>query len=159
MAKEMRPCGGFWNVGCFASLWVAVGCFTEMWVALQNCGCGHKTHGQPPRPQSDCNSIPYLIYVLCSSPPHLSIPHHTLSYHTPCLIAAGVPGAMGWVGHTAPFYPSPPFQTLPHLDSFKPHNTISLSGLVVKCWCRRNQLVWSWLPKKATRLISQTTDI
>ena len=38
MAKEMRPCGGFWNVGCFASLWVAVGCFTELWVASLTVG-------------------------------------------------------------------------------------------------------------------------
>ena len=46
-----------------------------------------------------------------------------------------VPGGKGWAGHTAPFYlPTnpyiPPLQTLPHLDPFKPHNTISLSGRV-----------------------------
>ena len=125
-------------------MWVASPHCGLLWVVSQNCGllrsqncgCGHKTHGLPPHPQSDCNSIPYLIYVLCSSTPHLSIPHHSLSYHTPCLIAAGVPGAKGWVGHTAPFYPSPPSRLFHtgKLDSSKPHNTISLSGLVVKCW-------------------------
>ena len=55
--------------------------------------------------------------------PQLSIPHHTLSYHTPCLIAAGVPGARGWVGHTAPFYPSPPsrlFHTWIHSNRTTP---------------------------------------
>ena len=50
MAKEMRPCGGFWNVGCFASLWVAVGCFTELWVASLTVGVDTKHMVSRPAP-------------------------------------------------------------------------------------------------------------
>ena len=154
MAKEMRPCGGFWNVGC--SLWVAVGCFTELWVASLTVGVEWTQNTWLAAPPPVWLQL-YTILNICPALPHHTLPHDT----THPVWLPGVPGAKGWVGHTAPFCSSPSsrlFHTW-KLDSFKPHNTISLSGLVVKCWCRRNQLVWSWLPKKATRLISQTAAI